>query len=138
MNNPHPSPLIYLKDIKFTQLKLIIDFIYLGLCQVPTEDVNEFIAVGGQLHVEGLMEQVKYSCEEKKEYGDQFIDADNSCEGETNSRDRDQDILPIVKEDNFNSSNIERGYPPLQSRSMDINNDGKYTDKKELKTAKYV
>ena len=49
MNNPHPSPLIYLKDIEYSQLKLIRDFIYLGQCHVPADEINEFIGVGGEL-----------------------------------------------------------------------------------------
>ena len=30
INNPHPNPLIYLQDIKYAHLKLIIEFIYTG------------------------------------------------------------------------------------------------------------
>ena len=67
IQNPHPSPLVYLKDIKYAQLMLIMDFIYLGQCQVPTHDLNDLIAVGVELQVVGL-EQVEGSQEDNQDY----------------------------------------------------------------------
>ena len=34
LKNPHPSPLLYLKDIRYKDLAMIIQFIYLGQCEV--------------------------------------------------------------------------------------------------------
>ena len=57
IQNLHSNPLIYLKDIKYEKLLLIIKFIYLGECEVPAVDINGFIDVGKELQVEGLMEE---------------------------------------------------------------------------------
>ena len=58
INNPHPSQLIYLKDIKYALLKNILEFIYLGECKVDAKDFKELMAVGEDLEVEGLVNQV--------------------------------------------------------------------------------
>ena len=58
INNPHPHPLIYLKDVTHTDLKLILQFIYLGKCQVPHGCVERFLEVGKQLYVGGLIGEV--------------------------------------------------------------------------------
>ena len=57
--NPHPNPLIYLKDITYKKLQLIINFIYLRECEVPVVEVNDFIHVAKALLVEGLQEKVQ-------------------------------------------------------------------------------
>ena len=59
IHNPRPNPLIYLKDISFDNLVLILNFIYLGLCEVPVDFVDDFIAVGKEVQVEGLLEPVE-------------------------------------------------------------------------------
>ena len=66
--NLHESPLIYLKDITYDNLQLIINFIYLGECEVSVMDVNGFIDVGKELQVEGLMEEEPEPEQEHSEY----------------------------------------------------------------------
>ena len=39
IKNPHQNPLIYLKDISYTQLQFIISFIYLGQCEVAVNSL---------------------------------------------------------------------------------------------------
>jgi hypothetical protein len=34
MKNPHKNPLIYLKDIRYRELDMVMKFIYLGPCDV--------------------------------------------------------------------------------------------------------
>ena len=56
LNNPHPNPLIYLKGIRHKELEMVMQFIYLGQCQVGQEELNAFIATGKDLAVNGLLE----------------------------------------------------------------------------------
>lgn len=59
--NPHPHPLIYLKDITFHDLTRILQFVYLGKCRVRVDDIERFMSVGKDLQVEGLMTQAQES-----------------------------------------------------------------------------
>ena len=65
--NPHQSPLIYLKDIPYTQLDLIMKFVYLGQCEVSHEDVGRFLDIGKELQIQGLVDDVKLSRQTKVE-----------------------------------------------------------------------
>ena len=55
--NPHPRPLIYLKDIKYSHLEMIIKFLYMGQCEVAEDELNTFINAGKDLKVKGLIDQ---------------------------------------------------------------------------------
>jgi KRAB domain-containing zinc finger protein len=43
VNNPHQNPFIYLKGVKQRELESIIEFVYLGKCQVKPEDADSFL-----------------------------------------------------------------------------------------------
>jgi len=57
LKNPHQKPVLYLKDVRHKDLELILQFIYMGECQVDQEDIEEFLAVGKDLKINGLKEQ---------------------------------------------------------------------------------
>ena len=59
LGNPHTHPLIYLKDVTSIDLELILQFIYIGECQVPHESVERFLTVGRQLLVRGLVGEAR-------------------------------------------------------------------------------
>ena len=42
LRNPHENPLIYLKDVKYNDLKLLLEYIYNGQCQVANEELANF------------------------------------------------------------------------------------------------
>ena len=52
--NPHQSPLIFLKGVNFSELDLLVRFIYIGECEVAQEDLDTFLEVGKELEVNGL------------------------------------------------------------------------------------
>jgi len=52
--NPHPHPLIYLKDIKFGNLEALLEFMYQGEVKVPQDELGPFLAVAEELRVKGL------------------------------------------------------------------------------------
>ena len=58
LRNPHQNPLIYLKDITYKDLEMIVQFIYLGHCNVKQLELDRFLSVGRDLEVIGLLEEV--------------------------------------------------------------------------------
>ena len=66
LRNPHPNPLLYLKDIRFKELEMIIKFIYQGQCDVGHEELEDFLDTGKALEISDLMENIKIE-EEKNE-----------------------------------------------------------------------
>merc|ERR1711874_778559 len=61
MKNSHQNPLIYLKGIKFSDLKSIVRFIYLGETQINRTEVESFMRTGKDLQITGLLESIKTS-----------------------------------------------------------------------------
>jgi len=55
--NPHSKPLIYLKGIKFSELQLVLSFIYQGEATVAMSDVSSFLAVAEDLELKGLSKE---------------------------------------------------------------------------------
>ena len=56
-NNPHSKPLIYLKGIKFSELQLVLSFIYKGEAHVGMSDLSSFLAVAEDLELKGLSKE---------------------------------------------------------------------------------
>jgi len=54
--NPHDHPLLYLKDVKLSNLKLVLDCMYNGEVKLAEEELMSFLAVAGELKVKGLAE----------------------------------------------------------------------------------
>ena len=55
--NPHQKPLLYLKDILYLELRNVLDYIYIGECQVNSDRLDKFLRVGEVLQIDGLTEQ---------------------------------------------------------------------------------
>ena len=58
--NPHQNLLLYLKDIIYKELAMVIKFIYLGQCEVGQYELSDFLATGNDLKVEGLIKDVNF------------------------------------------------------------------------------
>jgi len=52
--NPHATPLIYLKGVKYSDLQSVLNFMYHGEVNVAQEELNSFLAVAEDLRVKGL------------------------------------------------------------------------------------
>ena len=52
--NTHPSPLLYLKGVKYKDLVSVLNFMYMGEVNVAQDDLNQFLAVAEDLRVKGL------------------------------------------------------------------------------------
>jgi len=51
----HPHPLVYMRGLSSSSLSSLLDFLYLGEARVEEEEVEEFLAMGEQLGVRGLL-----------------------------------------------------------------------------------
>ena len=60
LKNQHQNPLLYLKGIRYKELMMVLKFIYLGQCEVGQNELQDFLATGHDLKVEGLMEVVNF------------------------------------------------------------------------------
>ena len=59
LKNPHQNPLLYLKGIRYKELAMVIQFIYLGQCDMRQYELQDFLTTGNNLDVGGLIEDVK-------------------------------------------------------------------------------
>lgn len=56
MTNPCKHPIVILKDIKFNDLKSIIDFIYSGEVSIPQDQLTSLLKTAETLKIKGLAE----------------------------------------------------------------------------------
>lgn len=54
MANPCKHPIVILKDVKFNDLKAIIDFIYSGEVNIPQDQLNSLLKTAETLKIKGL------------------------------------------------------------------------------------
>jgi len=54
LKNPHPNPLIYLKNVQFEDLVSIINFMYLGEAKIHYQDLESFLNLSEELEVKGI------------------------------------------------------------------------------------
>ena len=55
-SNPHPHPLIYLKNFKFSELEFALTFMYFGQVEVGKNRINDFLKIAEDLKIKGLSE----------------------------------------------------------------------------------
>jgi hypothetical protein len=55
---PPKNPILSLRDIRHKELEIVIRFIYLGQCDVADLELDEFLAVGKELKINGILENV--------------------------------------------------------------------------------
>ena len=57
--NKHSHPLVYMRGIKYDDLKAITDFLYVGEANVFQENLDSFLAVAGELKLKGFLGEIK-------------------------------------------------------------------------------
>ena len=50
----HPHPMIYMRNVKSSDLEALLDFIYLGEAKVDKENLEGFLALGQEFELPGL------------------------------------------------------------------------------------
>ena len=58
IKNPHPHPLVYLKDVSYEILQYILQFLYIGQVDISTEYVPLFMKTARDLGVNGLEDSI--------------------------------------------------------------------------------
>ena len=53
-SNKHPHPLLYLKGVKYEEIKSLLDFMYDGEVSIAQDQLSSFLAVAEDLQVKGL------------------------------------------------------------------------------------
>ena len=100
LKNPHQNPLLYLKDVKHKYLMMVMQFIYLGECDVVQEDLDQFLNTGKELGIKGLMETLDLKAEEDKPF------LSKMCQ-------------PLVKSTN-NVESVKQNYLGTQTHKLNI------------------
>ena len=115
LNSAETNLAIYLKDILYTELCWILNFIYIGQCKIEQTELDRFLSVGKDLEVQGIME------EDRGDIKDQSLNLiENMMEnmkGETSSTEQKEE----VKDPNHRGIN-HRDIP-----NVDRNEFGKYS-----------
>ena len=57
IQNSHPNPLIYLTGVKYSDLVVLLDFIYLGEVAIMKEELQGFLALANEFKIKGLTEE---------------------------------------------------------------------------------
>ena len=107
LKNPHPNPLLYLKDIKYEDLCMILQFIYLGQYDVGPWEMTQFLSTGKALGVAGLTDEMAINKEPKSDVGKCVNENKRVSEEDvvTNGFDKEQEsCMPVYNE--YNNENI--------------------------------
>jgi len=56
---PHPQPLIFLRGVKYVDLKALLDFIYSGQVELEQGRLEDFLQLGKDLQVKGLTKELE-------------------------------------------------------------------------------
>jgi len=103
--NKHQHPLIYLKDIKYSELLSLLNFMYLGEVNVAQEDLSTFLTAAEELKVNGLAQNSK-----------------NSKSGSRKSENIKKDIIQVPQTlDNSQVADYDIAEEPFSSQSSSIN-----------------
>ena len=112
IKNDHPKPLIYMRGVKSSHLKLLISYIYHGEVEVSTDDFKDFLAVAAELGVKGLTtdDTSDISMEKKNNhnrYEKQQNLPEHTVQHTTTKQDEYQKKLKLKLEEHYDSSYSE-------------------------------
>jgi len=64
LNNAHPHPMIYLKGMKQTDLKSVLEYLYYGETTISQQILNDFLKTAKDLEICGLDTEIEDHSEE--------------------------------------------------------------------------
>ena len=109
--NPHQKPLLYLKGIPHIELGMILDYIYIGECQVNSDRLDSFLRVGEALQIDGLTEQTTGT-----EHQEPLPEPNNKPLHESLPK-------PLIQQEPLHVfTEIEEQTPPIRNKQNEINN----------------
>ena len=93
----YENPLIYLNDIQYEYLELVIKFIYTGHCYVEESDIVKFLLLGQNLGVAGVLDELDIN-DPNNTLKDAFSEEQNNGQADTINKERNGIFKNIVKE----------------------------------------
>ena len=122
--NIHSNPLIFLDNVSFSDLKLILDYIYLGEVQIFQDDLDSFLLKAQKLKLEGLQTAedeafIPPVLEEKE-----FNIKDNYCQEsyEVESDASKIGTLDSIKSRKSRSYNFDNKLFPIEKTTIEVEN----------------
>ena len=105
LQNTHQSPLLYLKGIKYQHLQKILEFIYLGRCDVQKCDLEDFLETGKDLRITGIFDSEE---PEENTNSSEQVNPDQALKQISNTE--MENIPVIVEAEIFNHLAAETGF----------------------------
>merc|ERR1712098_249519 len=76
INNPHPHPLIYLRDVNHEDLYSILEFIYLGKASVYPSNMKRFALAAKDLQIKKLADNIRFGNQSQQINDDEYTSED--------------------------------------------------------------
>ena len=104
MKNPQQNLVVYLKDICFSELELLLEFVYTGQVEVGRQQLQTFLASGKELGFKGM--EVSYGAQMEADAGGRAKQG--------------HDGVPIDGKTGIQISQVENGMTELHQQQIDI------------------
>ena len=62
----HPHPIIYLRGVSVIDMRSVVDFIYHGETSVNVDELENFLALAGDLQLRGISDSISKNTDEPK------------------------------------------------------------------------
>ena len=59
LNNPHPSPMLYMRGVDHQEMRSILQLMYLGEANIKQERIDKFLELARDLHISEFMSDLK-------------------------------------------------------------------------------
>uniref|UniRef100_T1ILI6 BTB domain-containing protein n=1 Tax=Strigamia maritima TaxID=126957 RepID=T1ILI6_STRMM len=130
IDNPCKHPIVILKDVKFVELKAIIDFMYKGEVNVSQDQLSMLLKTAETLQIKGLAEVTGNNCSE--ELRKSLSDLSNECVEDA------QHAKNMSSEESDKSDNVikdENNLPARKKRRLSkLNNSNNNDNENECKS----
>jgi len=109
LKHPASHPTIYLRGVRHTELKAVIEFVYLGQTEIDEHDLQRFVSVAKDLEIKGLSEDLP--SKSQRQNAVTFQEAEKK-----ESQEIDHDVYPDIRV----GKNSDNGAEESSSQISDI------------------
>ena len=115
--NPHQSPLLYLKGVKFNEIIAVLNFMYHGEVNVAQEELNSFLSVAEDLKVKGLTQN---QSEKQEQHRSERVSNINQQQSIRTNLQVGESTIPKYRESNPFPASIKTGNKTVIENDNDI------------------